>query len=295
MTRSIPVIDGLHEIVADYDAFLVDVWGVLHGGEMAFPGAADCLHRLRAAGKRVVILSNAPRRAANVGTQLVERGIATDAYDLLMTSGEATWRALHDRPDAFYRDLGRRCYHLGPNRYRGLTDGLDLEYVREVEEAGFILGDGPDRELDQVADYEGLLRRAAPHGVTFICANPDVEVIDRGRRLICSGTIAARYAELGGPVRYLGKPHPEIYERCFEAVGRPKRVLAIGDGLRTDILGAARVGIDGLLVTRGVHAVTLGLAAGDVGTGARPDAAAVSALCAEHKLTPRAAIATLQW
>ncbi len=290
MARPIPVIDGLAEIVADYDAFLIDVWGVLHGGDAAFPGAADCLRRIRAAGKRVVVLSNAPRRAALIARQLAERGIAESDHDLLMTSGEATWLALHDRSDPFYRALGRRCYDLGPNRYRGLTDGLDLDFVPEIDEADFILGDGPDRELDQVADYEDLLRRAAARGLPFICANPDVEVIDKGRRLICAGTIARRYAELGGPVRQLGKPYPEVYERCFAAVGGPARVLAIGDGLRTDILGAARAGIDALLVTRGVHAETLGLGPGD-----RPEAGAVGALCAEHDLWPRAAIATLRW
>ncbi len=113
MARPIPVIDGLAEIVADYDAFLIDVWGVLHGGDAAFPGAADCLPRIRAAGKRVVVLSNAPRRAALIARQLAERGIAESDHDLLMTSGEATWLALHDRSDPFYRALGRRCYDLG--------------------------------------------------------------------------------------------------------------------------------------------------------------------------------------
>jgi HAD superfamily hydrolase (TIGR01459 family) len=266
----------LVEIAARYDAYLLDLWGVLHNGVAAFPAAVDAMRKLRKAGKRIGILSNGPRRASAVAQRTAELGIAPDLYDALHSSGEETWLALRGAV------FGRRALAIVPPKDRGLLDGLDLAWTEDPAAADFALLSGTDRPEETVAEYEPLLQRLRAKDLLLVCANPDLEVVRGETREICAGAIAARYEALGGKVRYFGKPYPEVYERCLAAMAAPprQRVLAVGDSLRTDIAGAAAAGIDSLFVLGGIHRTELV-------RGGQPDAPALAALWRQGGPTPR--------
>ena len=198
-----------------------------------------------------------------------------------MTSGEASHVVLRDRPDEWYEALGDRVFHLGPERDRNLVDGLPLVSVDDPAAASFVLNTGPDHLEDAAAApaYDPVLERCAAAGLKMICANPDLEVIRGGVRVMCAGTLALRYLEMGGDVRMLGKPDPRIYEPVLEMVGLPKaRVLAVGDALRTDIAGAAAIGVDSCWVLGGLHGEHLGDEAQIREEAARAGLAPVAAL-----------------
>lgn len=253
---TVPILEGLRRVADAYDGFILDLWGVVHDGIAVFPGVIDALERLRTGGKRLVFLSNAPRRAAVVEAQLDGFGIGRDLHDGVMSSGEITWRHLDARPDEWYRSLGRSCLRIGPGRDLGILEGLDLDRVDTIEAAEFLLVTGPsgDREGDAAA-YDDLLGRALARGLPMVCANPDREVIRGGHRQICAGAIAERYENRGGTVRWHGKPDASIYVDCFAMLGidDTRRVLGIGDSFATDIRGANAAGLDALLVARGIH------------------------------------------
>jgi HAD superfamily hydrolase (TIGR01459 family) len=290
--RPIRILSGLAELAGEYDGFVLDLWGVIHDGVRAFPGVVDALAAMTAAGKRFVMLSNAPRRADAISEGMVGMGIPAEFCRDILSSGEATWIELNTRADPWYRDIGRTCLHIGPARDENLFDGLDLERVTDIGAAGFIMNTGPWRDEETVADYEETLAEGARRGLPMICVNPDLEVIRGGRRIICAGALALRYEELGGNVRWIGKPHTPIYGLCFDMLGvaDKSRVLAVGDSLRTDIAGAEAVGIDSVLVTGGLHANELGVASGEA-----PSESAVAAACARAGHFPNAAIPHLSW
>ena len=251
-------ITGLSDIAGNYDAFVLDLWGVLHDGVTAYPAAIAALRELRTSAKPVGILSNGPRRADAVAQRSAELGITPDLYTVIHSSGEETWQALASHSGCA-AGLGRRCLLIVPPKDRGLLAGLALDPAADPAGADFVLLSGTDRPEETVADYETQLRDIRRHNLSMICANPDLEVVRGGVREICAGAIAARYAALGGEVRYVGKPYPEVYDRCLRALGSPapSRVLAVGDSLRTDIAGAARAGLDSLFIVGGIHQAEL--------------------------------------
>ncbi len=277
-------LDGFRAVADGYDGFILDLWGVIHDGVAPIPGAPDCLAALRAAGKRVVLLSNAPRRADSIRRQLARMGIPDTMYDGVMTSGEATHLMLRDRPDPWYAALGRRVFLLGPERDRGVVAGLDLDVLDGPDGADFILNTGPDDRAppSDPEHYDPVLERGAALGLPMICANPDLEVIRGGVRVVCAGTLALRYLGMGGDVRSLGKPDPAIYRPVLDLLATPHaRVLAVGDALRTDIAGAAAVGLDACWVLGGLHGAHLG--GDDVRTRAEAAAAGLApAACIQH-------------
>ena len=280
-------LDGFAAIAGEYDGFVLDLWGVVHDGVAPLPGAAECLRQIEAAGKRVVLLSNAPRRATVVAAQLGEMGIGDALYDGVMTSGEASHLMLRDRPDDWYRGLGDRMFYIGPKRDLGLTAGLPITAVDDPADATFVLNTGPDHLADpsKLADFDPVLERCARHGLRMVCANPDLEVIRGGVRVLCAGALAMRYRHMGGDVRMLGKPDPAVYGPVLEMLGLPKdRVLAVGDALRTDIAGASAAGLQSCWVLGGLHLEELG-----------EDQAAIAAAAASAGLAPVATIPRLVW
>lgn len=292
MTTPITYLPGIADLVSDYDGFVLDLWGVLHDGTSLYPGVADTMGHLAAAGKSFVMLTNAPRRAWAVSEQMVGMGMPEALCRPVVSSGEATWRELLAWSDPWYTGRGRRCYHIGPARDENLFEGLDIERVDALENADIILNTGPWRDGERVGDYEECLSIGVRLGLSMICANPDLQVIRGGRRIICAGALAWRYEVLGGEVRYLGKPHAAIYDYCFDylgGVGR-RRILAIGDSLRTDIAGAAAAGIDSALVIGGIHAEELG-----VTNGVACDPHEIARLCAREGLSPVAAVPAFVW
>lgn len=278
---------GMAGIAGRYDGFILDLWGVIHDGVAPYPGAIDCLSRLRDAGKRCVMLSNAPRRSFAAIDMLRGMGIGDDLYTGLVTSGEATHLALRDRTDPWFAALGRQVLHIGPDRDRNVLDGLDLVLVDRPQDAAFVLNTGPDDHLGprEVSAFEAELLACEKAGLPMICANPDLEVIRGGQRVICAGALAARYQQLGGTVRSLGKPDPAIYQPVLALLGTPRAAtLAVGDALRTDILGAKAAGVDSCWVLGGIHGEAL---AGD-GQAAAAEAAAAG-------LSPVAIVPAFTW
>ena len=246
-------------LAAQYDGFIIDLWGVVHDGVRPYPGVIEALTRLRAAGKRVVFLSNAPRRAAAVVTALAAMGIAPDLHDGVMSSGEAVHTQLRDRTDPGFAALGSRFWHLGPARDRNLFEDLPLTEVDQPDQADFLLNTGPDDlagESDPAA-YDPVLYAALAAGLPMICANPDLEVVRAGQRIICAGLLAEIYAARGGVVLMRGKPDPAIYQPTLAMLGTARaRTLAVGDSLRTDIAGAKAAGIDSVFILGGIHGFT---------------------------------------
>ena len=245
----------------EHDGFILDLWGVIHDGVRTYNGAVDCLARLRAAGRRVVFLSNAPRRAEPVRDGLRAMGIADELYDGVITSGEVVHAMLRDRPDPWWRALGNQLYHIGPERDRTVFANLGLDEVTDPAHAGFVLNTGPDDGVNPVdpAAFDDVLRACCHAGLPMICANPDLEVIRSGVRVVCAGTLAQRYGEMGGEVCAVGKPDPAIYGPVLDVLGAPSdRVLAVGDALRTDIAGATAAGIASAWVLGGIHEEHLG-------------------------------------
>ncbi len=285
------MVDGVATLADRYDGWILDLWGTIHDGYRPLPGVLDALGQLRAAGKRVVILSNAPRRAANVVAAMERIGVPGDYCVGVLSSGEAAYRALEAR-EGFYGTLGRRYLTIGPPDDDSAIAGLPYERVESAAEADFLLAIGPRDRADTVDRYDDLLSEAAERALPMICANPDLVVLRGETRELCAGAIAARYEDKGGKVRYLGKPHPEIYAMALPMLGVDDRarILAVGDSLRTDVAGAAAAGIDAFLITSGIHAEALGVRPFDA-----PDPDALEALCNQERQHPRWVAPAFRW
>ena len=282
MTAATPtLLPHFSSLAPDYDVLLCDVWGVVHNGLAAFPDACDALMRARARGAAVVFITNSPRPRKSVDAQLKHLHVPPEAYDAIVSSGDVTRSVIEAR-------RGKSLHFLGPERDRPVFSGLNVKFA-PVESADYVVCTGLiDDDVETPDDYRDRLQAMLARKLFMVCGNPDV-VVERGDRLVyCAGALADLYATMGGEVLYAGKPYRPIYDlalaRAAEAFGREvplKRVLAVGDSLRTDLKGARAAGIDFLFVTGGIHAEELGgrdkpdlsalsrafVAAGEVPTG----------------------------
>jgi len=281
MTGTPVLVSGLREIAGGYDALICDVWGVLHDGVRAHPAAVEALMRFRTSRGRIVLLSNAPRPAAEIVTQLRLFGVPDEAYDAVVTSGGAA-------RDELIRRIGSRplkLFHIGPERDETVFNDLAIEVV-EAEAAEVALCTGLyDDTVETPDDYTGILAKLKAHNLTMICANPDIMVPRAGILVHCAGGIARAYEAIGGTVIYYGKPHKPIYGAAIAAAGAGARILVVGDALETDMAGANAMGLDALFVAHGLHKDEIG----DV----TPDS--LAALFSRHGLTARAAIDVFKW
>ena len=245
--------DGLADISGRYDALLCDVWGVIHNGREAFAAAGEALQRFAETRGPVVLISNAPRPSAHIHVQLDGYGVSRRAWSAFVSSGDATRVLLAERSPG-------PAWKIGPDRDWPLYDGLGLDFT-SPEKAAFIACTGPeDDERETPEDYRERLAICARRGLTMICANPD-RVVQRGDRLIyCGGALADLYAGMHGPVLMAGKPYAPIYDLALaeaeRLLGRPlarERVLCVGDGIATDVKGAADQHLDCLFIANGIH------------------------------------------
>lgn len=280
-------IASLEALTGRYSALLCDVWGVIHNGVEAFPEAAAALQAAREKGVAVVLITNAPRPREGVIAQLATLGVPTSAWDQVVTSGDVTRELIRSGP--------RRVFHIGPDRDYPLYDGLDVDLVEEFEASTVVCTGLFDDETETPDDYAEMLRRLRARNLPFICANPDI-VVERGHELIwCAGALARDYGQLGGRTLVSGKPHRPIYEAALAAAGEVlgrevdrSEALAIGDGMFTDVKGAADNGIDVLYVSGGIHAR-------DYGEHAHmPDPAKLAAFLDKHGYAPVATIPKLR-
>lgn len=256
---AIPTISGLAELAPRYEAILCDVWGVLIDGRSHFPAAAAALQRFRAGGGKVVLITNASRPSEEVRGQLDRLGLPRVAYDDLVSAGQLTMLEMVAR-------RGQACHQLGPERDNGLFEAarrlLDGELrLVPLAEADYVVCTGlVDERNETPDDYAPTLAAMRARNLTMLCANPDIVVGVGGELVWCAGALAERYAAMGGAVVMAGKPHPEIYHVALAGLARlsdrtvdPKKILAIGDGVATDLVGAARAGLDSLFLLEGVH------------------------------------------
>lgn len=278
MTELLP---SLASLAPRFDAVICDVWGVIHNGKTPYLKAAEALKSFRQTRGPVLLLSNAPRPADDVARHLAGMGVPEDAFDMILTSGDATVSELARRTEVG----ALKIFHIGPSRDHGLFAHGPIT-LTIAKDANLCVCSGLfDDENETPEDYRDTLALLKSHDIEMICANPDHRV-ERGEKLIfCAGAIAHAYEQIGGKVLWLGKPHAPVYQRALAMLaakaGRPlapARVLAIGDALATDITGANRMGLGALLITGGIHAEQFG------GHVLEPDAATVSRALSAHDL-----------
>jgi len=288
----IPVLASIKELGSRYRAWLVDIWGVMHNGHRAFPGAVAAARAFRAQGGIVVLLSNSPRPTPSVREQLRRLGVPDDAYDATVTSGDLTRHELA-------KHQGATVFHLGPERDRPIFAGIDVKLGRP-EDAELVVCSGLfDDETEEPEDYADLLRDLAVRRLPMICANPD-HMVERGDRLVwCAGALAHRYEDQGAQVIYAGKPYAPIYQLALETIGAlageqvtKEEVLAIGDGVNTDIAGAAGFGIDAVFVASGLHVPSN---SGGEGGAETLDGRHLAELFAHAERCPLGAMHALKW
>jgi HAD superfamily hydrolase (TIGR01459 family) len=282
MTR---IVDTLAEISEPYDVLLCDLWGCVHDGLAPLPAAVAALQRYRAGGGTVILVTNAPRQRSAIAAQLDEMGLPSDAYDDIASSGDAARAAM------FRGAVGNKVWFMGEPRDEVFFEPMQLvddpvEIARvPLDEAEGIVCTGPFDPLADPADLRPQLLYAKHKGLKLLCANPDI-VVDRGDvREWCAGAVARLYTEMGGESQYFGKPHPAIYDLArarlavLGASTDNSRILAIGDGIHTDIQGALGEDIDSLFITGG-------LAAAATKTAQNPDPAALDAFIQREMITP---------
>ena len=256
------LVAGLAEIANRFDGYIVDLWGVIHDGNKPFPGAVETLTHLTGSGRQVCLLSNAPRRASDLIARLREMGVPDDAYHHVLSSGEATYLALRDRPDRAHRAIGERCFMIGPDYNAGIMpDGHGVTVVDRLDDAEFALVTAWGGTGGRIEDYDPQLQAMLSRGMTMVCGNPDLEVIQNGERHFCAGAIGHRFAAIGGQVLYHGKPHAGVYDAALAMLGVTdhRRVAGIGDSFTTDVPGARAAGIAAIFVADGIHGEALGL------------------------------------
>ncbi len=282
------IVAGFEEVAGRYDAAFVDLWGCMHDGLRAHIPAVQAMQAFRRNGGRVVLVTNAPRPRASVAAQILRLGIPEDAWDAIATSGDAARVAM------FRGAVGRRVWFMGQEvdlaffePPRIVADPVAVERA-PLDEAEGIACCGPfDPHADPEANRPDF-ERAVARGLPLLCANPDI-VVDRGHtREWCAGALARLYEAVGGQALYFGKPHAPIYDlaraRLAEVAPLPPdaRIVAVGDGPLTDVLGAARAGLDCLFVSGGLAAVETGTA-----PGGQPDPARLDAYLAAEGMAPR--------
>ncbi|MCP4559376.1 MAG: TIGR01459 family HAD-type hydrolase [Bosea sp.] len=252
--------DDLAALMPRYDGFLLDQWGVLHDGVRPYSDAVAALEMLRRVGKRVIILSNSGRSGVENVQQLAKFGFARELYDEVISAGDDARDALAARDEPFHQALGRRCLLLAREGEAHLAEGLGLDLVDDVEAADFILLMTMDPPRQSVTGWMTLLEAASERRLPLVCANPDLHrASPSGGLQEAPGLVARAYEQLGGAVRYHGKPQPRIYRTCLTKLGLDRsRVVAIGDSLEHDIAGAQGAGIDSVFIAGGIHRGEIG-------------------------------------
>lgn len=252
--RKPTIISQLTEIADSYDAFVIDLHGVVHDGTNLYPGVGTCLQNLRALGKRTIFLSNSARPHDVVRESLLRRGIPPHLYDAVITSGDLAFVDLHARTGPF-ASLGPHYLYLGKDNDRVLFNP-ELREAPNIQAADFILG--LNIPPDPLETYIPMLQRGIDREIPFICVNPDLGIYTSdGIHQICAGTLAQWYEQQGGKVYYYGKPHLPTYHRVTNFFRNTyptvSRFLVIGDTLRTDILGANKMSWDSVFIAGGTH------------------------------------------
>ncbi|HCP80752.1 MAG TPA: TIGR01459 family HAD-type hydrolase [Octadecabacter sp.] len=287
------IVNTFAEISDRYDVAFVDLWGCMHNGITPFKDAVSAMVSYRERGGKVVLVTNSPRPWDSVAQQLLDMDMEK-CWDAIATSGDSARAAM------FRGIVGEKVYFMGEaprddDFFKPLSiikNPVDIQKV-PLDQAEGIVCCGPfDTQADVDVNRADFLY-AKTKGLKLLCANPDI-IVDRGEtREWCAGALAALYTEMGGESLYFGKPHPPIYDlarRRYAALDgslTDPRIIAIGDGIRTDILGGQMEDIDTLFITGG-------LAAAETKTAQHPDEIALNHYIKTEKITPTHAIGFLR-
>ena len=280
-------ISGLGDLAGRYRLVLCDVWGVLHNGITPRAGAIEALTNFRRQGGTVIMVTNAPRQRKSVFLQLQNMGVPEGVLDTVVTSGDVTRELI--------RQGAKKILHVAPQKDLNLFEGIDVELVAEEDAETVVCSGLWNEQTESPQDYEELFTRLQRRGLPLICANPDI-VVHVGEKLeYCAGALAREYDKLGGRTLIAGKPHRPIYDVAIAETQQisgssfdKSEILAIGDGMPTDIKGAADYGIDALYVSAGIHA-------GEYGDADDPDHVGVQEFLVKSGHAPVAYLPRLQW
>lgn len=271
---TLPYLNGISDVFERYDHFILDIWGVLHDGLSPYQGVNAALQGMKDAGKQIALLSNSPNRSDVIQDSLAhDMGIPSNLYDHILTSGDSSYNEL-------LTHQGKNIYCMWDAENPTCLDGVDIKRVDTIEEADVVLASLCPPEA-KTQDYHADLAIIKECGLPMICANPDLVVNVGDDLVLCAGSIAQAYEELGGTVTWHGKPHAPIYQTLHMMMGSPdKRALcAVGDSLRTDIQGAGGFGIDAIWNLVGIHA-------DEVTKNNQLDLNSVNQLCQQWTHTP---------
>lgn len=256
MTHTTKLIAGLCGIASQFDLFLIDQFGVLHDGRAPYPGAIEALASIEGAGKTAIILTNSGKRAGQNADRLAQLGFPRECFGAVVSSGEVGWHCIRDGSLGAPFVRGARVHVVGRHGDDYGLDGLDLLFTDNPASAEALLILGIDAPATSLAGYRAMLAPAAKAGIPALIANPDKLMHTSSGLQPAPGAIAGIYEQLGGKVRFIGKPFADIYRFALALAPDvpPARVLAIGDSVEHDIAGAARMGFASLLVQGGILA-----------------------------------------
>lgn len=245
----------LEELYAHYDAFIFDLWGVVHNGYEPYPGVLAFLETLTRLNKAIIFVSNAPRPAPILIQKLTSFGINVTP-DMMLTSGDLVREQLQTFSDPVFKKLGRKFYHLGANRNQDILAGLSVKVVNDLNNADFVLLTAFMDIGEDLNQYDDFLKSIVSLKLPVICANPDKEIMNGDKVRYCAGVLAEKIENLGGIVHYYGKPYIAVFNEAIKRfhtknIFAKNRILMIGDTLETDILGAKNAGIDSAIVLTG--------------------------------------------
>ena len=240
--------ENFSEIEMFYDVFFFDLYGVIHNGVHLFPNILNILRNLKKLNKIVVFISNAPRKSIKIKKFLKSIGLRKNLYFDVVSSGDITYE------EYLIKINRKKFYFIGARKDKNFCNGLKITEEFELEKSDFILNSGVN-DGEKLEKYIKILKKGVSLSLKMICVNPDLEIIRGKKKEICAGALALQYEKLGGKVKYFGKPYKKIYQKTLEKikVKNKKKIIAIGDSLRTDILGANNFGIDSALVLSGIH------------------------------------------
>ena len=297
-------ISGISQIIDDYDFFILDIWGVLHDGRSLYPNAIETLKFLKEKQKKVCLLSNAPRRAFIVKEFLDKMLITNQYYDFIITSGETAHNYLDFNVKENYQYFGKKYFYIGPKKDIDLIKTLNYSLVELASDADFVLTTGFENESSTIEEKIEQILSAKQDNLPMICVNPDMIVVRiDGSKMQCAGVIAKEYERIGGKVIYFGKPFAKVYELAIDFFEKNfaqeidrKKIIAIGDGIETDIKGAKNFNIDSILVLGGILSNQLEINFSQKFDNKFIDDASKSKLnsiCNNEKIFPKFVISTL--
>ena len=259
--------NNILEIADKYQYFILDIWGVIHDGDSTYDGVVATIKQLKKLDKKVIFLSNAPRRSEVVAKVLANYGITKDYYEFILTSGEAAHLYLQQNQQNNFSEFGKKYFYIGPQKDRGLVNDLQYEEVLEAKDADFNITtgfNGPGSTLDE---RKHQLDESIKYNLPMICVNPDLMVIKKtGQEFLCAGVLAKEYQKMHGQVHFFGKPYQEVYQILIKKLNIKdlSQAVAVGDGMETDIAGANNAKINSALICGGILSNIVGVKYGQL-------------------------------